>query len=74
MKFPSKVIMHAKLAGGGWMYLHELTQYPGVQILIQRADRNTKDPDRIIGYGDLKFDTIEAAVEAWKWDHPEAMK
>lgn len=72
MSYAAKMVMHAKLAKGGSLYVSELTDFPGVQIMDTKDTRNSKTV-RLISYEKQDFKTLSEAVEAWLWDHPESL-
>lgn len=58
--------MHADLAKGGVLNVHELVDFPGVTIADHWETRGSKGVRKII-FDDEEFPTIGDAIEAWKW-------
>lgn len=67
----TKLYMHAKLHKGGYMYIYEAVDFPGVLIADKRETRQ-HPVTRTITYNEQEYPTLAAAIDAFKADLPQA--
>ena len=70
MNFRATLVLHAKTAGGGYVYVHGLTDYDG--ILVTKTS-DGKEVVQSVDYLGKEYETIGDAVAEWK-KHSAEMK
>lgn len=65
-----KLLMHASMARGGYLYVREVVEYPGIVVTTTRETRE-KPVVQVVTFRDTDFPTLRAAIDAWRADPPK---
>lgn len=69
-KWKVELVLHGKMAAGGYMYVYGLVDYPGVSVTDTRRSRK-HDTVRTVIYDDREFELVQDAIDAWTADVEE---
>jgi len=63
----TKLIMHGKMAAGGYLYVYEINQIPEISFTKTRKNRKSSEETEAF-YNERTFKTVRLAFEAYLAD------